>query len=198
MKLRVRAATGVTTAICICVGIGAFEFVAHAGAHSAIRSTLHNEIRNKRASKDSQSTATQKEAPVATQHASGPFDVKLVAQGAPDKAEGSTLARMSIDKQYHGGLEGTAKGEMLTAGTDVQGSAGYVAIERVIGTLNGRSGSFVLQHSGTLTRGAPVQSITVVPDSGSGQLAGITGKLTVIIEGGKHSYEFEYTLPPAQ
>lgn len=134
---------------------------------------------------------------MAAQHASGPFEVKLVPQGAPDKTEGSTLARMSLDKQYHGGLEATAKGEMLTAGTEVQGSAGYVAIERVTGTLNGRTGSFVLQHCGTLTRGAPVLNITVVPDSGSGQLSGITGKLTVIIESGKHSYEFEYELPPA-
>ncbi len=134
---------------------------------------------------------------MATQHASGPFDVKLAAQGTPDKADGSTLARMSIDKHYHGDLEAIAKGEMLTAGTEVQGSAGYVAIERVTGTLKGRSGSFVLQHSATLTRGVPVQNITVVPDSGSGQLTGITGKLTVIIEGGKHSYEFEYSLPAA-
>jgi hypothetical protein len=134
---------------------------------------------------------------MAAQHASGPFDVKLVPQGAPDKAEGSTLARMSLDKQYHGGLKATAKGEMLTAGTEVQDSAGYVAIERVTGTLNGRTGSFVLQHCGTLTRGTPVLNITVVPNSGSGQLSGITGKLTVIIEGGKHSYEFEYELPPA-
>ncbi len=135
---------------------------------------------------------------MAAQHASGTFDVKLVPQGTPDKAEGSTLARMSLDKQYHGGLEATAKGEMLTTGTEVQGSAGYVAIERVTGTLNGRTGSFVLQHSGTLTRGAPIQNITVVPDSGSGQLTGITGKLTVIVDGGKHSYEFEYELPHTQ
>jgi hypothetical protein len=84
---------------------------------------------------------------------------------------------------------------MLTVGTDVKGSAGYVAIERVTGTLNGRTGSFVLQHIGTLTRGAPVQSITVVPDSGTGQLSGLTGKLTVIIDSGKHSYAFDYTLP---
>ena len=81
----------------------------------------------------------------------GPFDVKLVPQGTPDKAEGSTLARMSLNKQYHGDLEATAKGEMLTAGTDVQGSAGYVAIDRITGTLNGRTGSFVLQHSGKIS-----------------------------------------------
>jgi hypothetical protein len=105
---------------------------------------------------------------------------------------------MSIDKQYHGDLEATGKGEMLTAGTDVKGSAGYVAMERVTGTLNGRKGSFALQHSGTLTRGAPQQSITVVPDSGTGQLVGLAGKLTVIIApGGKHSYQFDYTLPEA-
>ena len=133
-----------------------------------------------------------------TQHAKGPFDVKVAPQGEPDKAEGSTLARYSLDKQYHGDLEAAAKGEMLTAGTDVKGSAGYVAIERVTGKLGGRSGSFVLQHSGTLTRGAPEQNITVVPDSGTGDLVGLTGKLTVIIEGGKHSYDFEYTLKPTQ
>ncbi len=133
-----------------------------------------------------------------TKHASGPFEVKLAPVGEADKAEGSTLATMSLDKKYHGELEATAKGTMLTAGTDVKGSAGYVAIERVTGTLNGRSGSFVLQHSGTLTRGAPEQNITVVPDSGTGQLVGLTGKLTVIIQSGKHSYDFDYTLPVEQ
>jgi hypothetical protein len=138
--------------------------------------------------------AAQNGAPV-TKHATGPFDVKLAPQGEDDKAEGSTLARYSLDKQYHGDLDATAKGTMLTAGTDVKGSAGYVAIERVTGKLNGLTGSFVLQHSGTLTRGAPVQSITVVPDSGTGQLTGLSGKLTVIIEVGKHSYSFDYTLP---
>jgi hypothetical protein len=139
-------------------------------------------------------TAAQNGALV-TKHATGPFDVKLAPQGEDDKAEGSTLARYSLDKQYHGDLDATAKGTMLTAGTDVKGSAGYVAIERVTGKLNGLTGSFVLQHNGTLTRGAPVQSITVVPDSATGQLTGLTGKLTVIIEAGKHSYSFDYTLP---
>jgi len=128
-------------------------------------------------------------------YASGTFEVKLVPQPPEDKAEGSTLARMSIDKQFHGDLEVTSKGQMLTAGTDVKGSAGYVAIERVTGMLQGRTGSFVLQHSGTLTRGAPQQSITVVPDSGTGQLAGLTGKMTINIVDGKHSYGFDYTLP---
>ncbi len=128
-------------------------------------------------------------------HATGTFEVKLTPQGDGDKAEGSTLGRMSIAKQFHGDLEGTSKGEMLTAGTDIKNSAGYVAIERITGTLNGHTGSFVLQHSGTLTRGAPAQSIAVVPDSGTGQLAGITGKMIITIADGKHSYDFEYILP---
>jgi len=130
-------------------------------------------------------------------HATGAFDVKLVPQPPEDKAAGSTLGRMSIDKQFHGDLEAISKGQMLTAGTDVKGSAGYVAIERITGTLQGRTGSFVLQHSGTLTRGAPQQSITVVPDSGTGQLVGLAGKMTINIADGKHSYEFDYSLPEA-
>lgn len=141
--------------------------------------------------------AAQKERTVA-EHAAGTFDVKVEAQGEVDKAEGSTLGRYSLDKQYHRDLEGTAKGTMLTAGTDVKGSAGYVAIERVTGTLKGRSGSFALQHSGTMAHGEQQLSITVVPDSGTGQLVGIAGKLIVIIAGGKHSYEFEYSLPAGQ
>jgi hypothetical protein len=141
--------------------------------------------------------AAQKEAPVALR-ATGTFDVKVEAQGEADKGEGSTLGRYSLDKQYHGDLDGIAKGTMLTAGTDVKGSAGYVAMERVTGTLQGRSGSFVLQHSGTMAHGEAQQSITVVPDSGTGQLVGIAGKLTVIIAGGKHSYQFEYSLPAEQ
>jgi hypothetical protein len=134
---------------------------------------------------------------IVTEHASGTFEVKLAPSGEADKAEGSTLGSYSLDKEYHGDLEAIAKGTMLTAGTDVKGSAGYVAIERVTGTLKGHKGSFVLQHNGTLTRGAPQQNIIVVPDSGAGELVGLTGKLTVIIESGKHSYEFDYSLPPA-
>jgi hypothetical protein len=102
---------------------------------------------------------------------------------------------MSIDKQFHGDLEATSKGQMLTAMTDVKDSAGYVAIERVNGTLNGRSGTFALQHTGTMTRGEPQLVITVVPDSGTGQLVGLTGKMTITIADGKHSYGFDYTLP---
>ena len=136
----------------------------------------------------------QKEKTVA-EHAAGTFEVKVEAQGEADKGQGSTLGRYSLDKQYHGDLEGTAKGTMLTAGTEVKGSAGYVAMERVTGTLRGRSGSFVLQHSATMTQGEPQLSITVVPDSGSGQLVGLTGKMNIIIAAGKHSYELDYTLP---
>jgi len=131
-------------------------------------------------------------------HASGTFEVKLIPLTMADSADSAgdkTLARMSIDKQFHGDLEATSKGEMLSAGTSVKGSAGYVAIERVSGTLHGRRGTFVLQHSGTMTRGAPQLSVTVVPDSGTGELVGLAGKMTITIAEGKHSYEFEYTLP---
>jgi hypothetical protein len=101
---------------------------------------------------------------------------------------------MPIEKQFSGDLEATSKGEMLTAGTSVKGSAGYVAIEKVSGALHGRSGTFVLQHSGTMTRGAPQLTITVVPDSGTGELVGLAGKMVINIVNGKHSYDFEYTL----
>jgi hypothetical protein len=102
---------------------------------------------------------------------------------------------MSVDKQFHGDLDATSKGEMLAAGTDVKGSAGYVAMERVRGTLHGRSGTFALQHTGTMTRGAPQLSVTVVPDSATGQLAGLAGRMAIDITDGSHSYDFEYTLP---
>jgi hypothetical protein len=132
---------------------------------------------------------------VVTSHASGTFDVKLTPLAVEEGADAG-LARMSIDKQFHGDLDGTSKGFMLaSSATVVKGSGGYVAMERVTGTLKGRTGSFVLQHSGTMTRGTPQLSVTVVPDSGTGQLEGITGTLTIKIDQGKHSYEFEYTLP---
>ncbi len=131
-----------------------------------------------------------------TQHARGPFDVKIAPQ-KPDnpQAEGAGIARMSIDKQFHGDLEAGSQGEMLAIRTDIANSAGYVAIERVTGTLHGRKGSFVLQHSSTMNRGLPTQHIAVVPDSGSGELAGLGGTMTIIIAGGgAHSYVFDYTL----
>jgi hypothetical protein len=126
--------------------------------------------------------------------ARGTFEVQISPQATDDQAAGSPLGRMSIDKQFRGDLEASSKGEMLTAGTNVKGSAGYVAIERVTGSLNGRSGTFVLQHSGTMTRGVPQLSITVVPDSGTGELAELAGEMTVEIADGKHAYGFEYTI----
>ena len=133
---------------------------------------------------------------VMTMHASGTFEVKVNVQKADNKeAESAKLGRMSLDKQFHGELEATSAGEMLSVGTEVKGSAGYVAIERVNGTLHGRAGTFALQHSGTMTRGEPQLSVTVVPDSGTGELVGIAGKMTINIVDRKHFYEFEYTLP---
>ena len=107
-------------------------------------------------------------------------------------------ARLTIAKQFHGDLEGTSRGQMLTAMTALEGSAGYVAIERVRGTLQGRTGTFVLQHSGTLDRGASRLTITVVPDSGTEELAGLAGQMAIVIEDGKHSYDFQYSLPGAR
>ncbi len=128
--------------------------------------------------------------------AKGTFEVKATPQGAPDIAEGTTLARVSIAKTFQGDLVATSTVEMLSAMTSYKGSAGYVAIERVTGALHGRTGSFVLQHSGTMTRGAPQLTVSVVPDSGSGALAGLTGTMKIDIVDGKHFYEFGYTLPP--
>jgi hypothetical protein len=129
-----------------------------------------------------------------TDRASGTFEVKLTPQDGAD----AVVGRMTIDKQFQGDLVGTSQGQMLMASSgSVQGSAGYVAIEKVTGTLNGRRGSFYLQHSGTMTRGAPELTITVIPDTGTDQLAGLRGKMNIIIADGKHSYEFEYALNEA-
>jgi hypothetical protein len=128
--------------------------------------------------------------------ATGTFDVKVNPLQTHDATPGSMLDRLSIDKQFRGDLDATSTGEMLSAGTSVKNSAGYVAIERVSGTLGGRRGTFVLQHSGTMNRGTPHLAVTVVPDSGTEQLTGLTGSLAIIIApDGKHSYEFDYTLP---
>jgi hypothetical protein len=129
-----------------------------------------------------------------TTRATGTFEVKLQPLQSYDQTEGTTAARMSIDKSFSGDLAGTSKGEMLIAGTATKGSAGYVAIETVTGTLHGRTGTFMLQHSGTMNRGTPALSVRVVPDSGTGELVGLTGSLNIIIDAGKHSYEFDYTL----
>ena len=133
-----------------------------------------------------------------TTHASGRFDVKLEPR-APDHGHehehGETIGRMTIDKRFEGDLEATSKGQMLAFLTNVGGSAGYVAMEIVDGTLHGRRGGFVLQHSGTMAHGAKELSVTVVPDSGTGELVGIAGRLDIIITNGEHSYTFDYTLP---
>jgi hypothetical protein len=138
-----------------------------------------------------QTTSTKEPA---MEQAKGSFDVRVVPQGEPEKTDGATMGRMSIDKQFHGDLEASSKGEMLSAMSNVKGSAGYVAMERVTGTLKGRSGSFVLQHNATMTRGKPELNIIVVPDSGTGQLTGLSGSMKINIVEGKHFYEFDYTL----
>ena len=126
--------------------------------------------------------------------ASGTFDVKIT----PQKDEGigdQTIGRMSIDKQYHGDLEGSGLGQMLAGMGEVKESGAYVAIERVRGTLHGRTGTFAMHHRGIMTRGAQELVITVVPDSGTEDLTGITGTMTIEIKDGKHFYAFDYTLP---
>ena len=127
-------------------------------------------------------------------HARGTFEVKLTPQ-ADENAAGAGLARMILDKQFHGDLEAISQGQMLSAGTAVQGSAGYVALERVSGALHGRTGTFVLQHHGLMDRGTPQLTITVVPDSGTGELTGLAGTMRIEIADGRHSYDFEHTLP---
>ena len=134
-----------------------------------------------------------------SQHVSGPFDVKITPQ-KPDTqiARAANLGRLTIDKRYHGDLEAIAKGEMLAAQTETKGSAGYVALERVTGKLKGRSGSFVLQHNGIMNRGMAELSVTVVPDSGAGELRGLSGKMRIVIApDGAHSYEFDFKIEPA-
>jgi hypothetical protein len=126
--------------------------------------------------------------------ATGPFDVKLTPQAPDGVYEDTQLGRLSLDKQFHGDLEATSRGQMLTGGTSVKGSAGYVAIERVTGTLHGKHGSFVLMHAGTMAHGEFNLSITVVPDSGTDELTGLSGKMAIIIEGKAHRYDFEYTI----
>lgn len=186
MKDGFRTSTGLIADICLTVGIclfvvmGPFEYNAYTSEQSQSSSTVQKE---KKA--------------IMTIHASGTFDVKMTPQASEAKATGAAVGRYSLDKQFHGDLAGTSKGEMLAVGTAVQGSAGYVAMEQVNGTLNGRAGSFALQHTGTMTRGNPQLSVTLVPDSGTGQLVGLAGKMTIKIEDGKHFYDLEYTLAEA-
>lgn len=125
-------------------------------------------------------------------HARGAFDVKTIPQPADD--EGVAIGRLLLDKQFHGDLEATSKGQMLAVRTAVANSAGYVAMEQVSGTLLGRTGTFALQHSGSMNRGEQELLITVIPDSGTGELEGLSGTMTIVIEDGKHEYDFEFSL----
>ena len=132
-----------------------------------------------------------------TEHISGTFDVTMGKKAMHDAASNSGIGRMSLDKRYHGGLDATGVGEMLAAMTAIPGSAGYVAMEFVEGSLGGRSGSFFLQHTGTMDRGTPTLSVVVVPDSGTDALVGLTGRLNIRLIAGEHSYDFDYSLAPA-
>ena len=135
---------------------------------------------------------------MSSQRATGSFDVKVTAQ-KPDSqvARAANLSRLTIDKRFQGDLEGISKGEMLALQTEVKGSAGYVALERVSGKLKGRAGSFVLQHSATMSRGEPDSEITVVPDSGTGELRGLSGKMSItVLPDGAHNYEFDFKIDP--
>ena len=148
------------------------------------------------AAQSAQTNSTQR-GTLVTKHASGTFDVKVIPQKPDNKeAEAANFQRLSLDKQFHGDLEADSKGEMIGSMSDVKGSGGYVAMERVTGALSGRKGTFVLQQSGTMTGGIPKMAVTVVPDSGTGELTGISGSMTIRIEeGGRHFYDFEYSLP---
>ena len=129
-------------------------------------------------------------------HATGSFEVKSTPQPSGFKTEDPKLGRTTGEKQFHGDLEATSEVQMLTAGTSVKGSAAYVAIEKITGTLKSRSGTFILQHTGTMNRGVAQLTVTVVPDSGTEQLAGLSGKMNIVVAAdGKHSYDFEYALP---
>jgi hypothetical protein len=132
-----------------------------------------------------------------TTTAKGTFEVKMTPQPADESPAGATIGRMTLDKTFHGDIEATSRGQMLAVRSDVQGSAGYVAMEKVVGTVHGRNGSFVFQHSGIMNRGAASLTLVIVPDSGTDQLTGISGTATIIVDGKAHSYELEYALPSA-
>jgi len=139
-------------------------------------------------------TAFPAKAQAMTVKATGEFDVKIVPVAEEKVDGGGSMGRMSVDKQFRGPLTGTSKAEMLTALTATKDSMSYVAMERFTGTLAGKSGSFMLQHMGTMNRGAQSLLVSVVPDSGTGQLAGLEGRMGVRIEGGKHFYDFDYSI----
>jgi len=126
---------------------------------------------------------------------SGSFDVTVTPQAAEESVGDPSVGRMSLYKQFHGDLQAVARGQMLATMGEVKGSAAYVAIDRVTGSLHGRDGGFSIQHCGVMDRGVPQLSITIVPDSGVGELAGITGTMGIRIEDGQHFYDLEYELP---
>ena len=130
-----------------------------------------------------------------SQHAEGIFEVKNSPLGADEAIAGTTIGRFALDKLFHGDLEGTSKGEMLGAGNPATGTAGYVAVEQVTGALNGRNGSFALQHFGTMEENRFDLTVKVVPGSGTDELIGISGTMTIAVANGKHSWKFDYTLP---
>jgi len=128
-------------------------------------------------------------------HAQGAFDVTMTPQTPDATANSSRVGRLSLAKHYHGALDATSAGQMLAVNTDSDGSAGYVAMEEVTGMLHGHNGTFALQHNGTMTRGAPHLTVTIVPDSGTGQLVGLAGDMVIAIVDGQHTYDLTYTLP---
>lgn len=133
-----------------------------------------------------------------THHATGTFEPTLTPAPLADEHADKTLGRMTLSKHFHGGLEATSGGEMLTVRTATKGSMGYVAMEQVTGTLDGRSGAFTILHTGIMDRGTPHLTVTVMPDSGTGQLTGLTGTMTIeIAPDGKHTYDLAYALPDA-
>ena len=133
------------------------------------------------------------------QEAQGSFEVKVVPAAEEKFSDGTSLGRYTLAKELRGDLEGTSRGEMLAGGTPVEGSAGYVAMERIEGTLRGRRGSFLLQHVGKMTKsGGYEMRITVVPDSGTGELAGISGSFEILFAGKRHDYRFRYVLAPVR
>ena len=133
-----------------------------------------------------------------TQQAKGEFDVQHTPQAPLDMGDAAMARHSRFDKRFHGALDAASVVHMLAVGTEVQGSAAYVAIERVSGSLDGRVGTFFMQHNGIMARGVPSLSLSVVPDSGTGELAGLSGRMAIDIVDGKHYYTFDYGLGDAQ
>ena len=132
-------------------------------------------------------------------HAKGSFEVKMTPKTWSETSEEHGLGRFMLDKQYHGDLEAGGTGQMLSAGSGAPGSSGvYVAIEKITGVLDGRKGSFIVYHVGVMNRGVPELKLAVVPDSGTGELQGLAGNITIAIADGRHSYDFAYTLATIQ